>query len=75
MSDISSLSGASQASFLRASAVSSSSAPAVQGGANDTSARRLETQSQRQQEAVTTGTQTNTAPAGGDRGQVVDIYA
>jgi|GEM_PF-2687010 len=75
MSDISSLSGASQASFLRATAASSSSAPAVQGGANDTAARRIETQAQRQQEAVTTGTQTNTAPAGGDRGQVVDIYA
>lgn len=74
MSDISSLSGASQASFLRASAASSSSATAVQGGANDTSAQRLEAREQRQQEALTTGTQTSAAPSGG-RGQVVDIYA
>jgi hypothetical protein len=74
MSDISSLSGASQASFLRATAASSSSATAVQGSAGDTSERRLEANSQRQQEAVTIGTQSNTTPSGG-RGQVVDVYA
>ncbi|RVU36116.1 hypothetical protein EOI86_12870 [Hwanghaeella grinnelliae] len=76
MSDISSLSGASQASFLRATAASSSSATVVQGSAGDTSEQRLEARSQRQQDALTTGTQSNTTPAAsGGRGQVVDVYA
>ncbi|WP_425406970.1 hypothetical protein [Hwanghaeella sp.] len=74
MSDISSLSGATQTSFLRASAASSSSAATVQGGAGDTSSQRLEAREQRQQEALTTGTQSN-ATASGGRGQVVDFYA
>ena len=74
MSDISSLAGATQASFLRANAASSSSATAVQGGAGDSSSQGLEARETRQQEALTTGTESNARPSGG-RGQVVDFYA